>query len=144
MPSLALLFELADRAAVGSPSLEGESGDSDQCACISLEHAEQAVAWCDYLESHARRIYSCITTPQLRAAQAFAEKLKKRQIAPDGFFSCRDVYLKGWSGLDAPELVRMAVEVLQDAGWVRDLDRESGPLGGRPSARYQVNPRVWE
>jgi putative DNA primase/helicase len=144
MPSLALLFELADRAAVGSPSLEGESGDSDQCACISLEHAEQAVAWCDYLESHARRIYSCITTPQLRAAQAFAEKLKKRQIAPDGFFSCRDVYLKGWSGLDAPELVRMAVEVLQDAGWIRDVDRESGPLGGRPSARYQVNPRVWE
>jgi putative DNA primase/helicase len=144
MPSLALLFELADRAAVGSPSLEGESGDSDQCACISLEHAEQAVAWCDYLESHARRIYSCITTPQLRAAQAFAEKLKKRQIAPDGFFSCRDVYLKGWSGLDAPELVRMAVEVLQDAGWIRDVDRESGPLGGRPSARYQVNPRAWE
>jgi hypothetical protein len=36
------------------------------------------------------------------------------------------------------------VEVLQDAGWIRDVDRESGPFGGRPSARYQVNPRVWE
>jgi hypothetical protein len=80
----------------------------------------------------------------MRAAQLLAEKLKKHQIAPDGFFSCREVYLKGWSGLDTPELARMAVEVLLDAGWVREVDSESGPLGGRPSARYQVNPRVWK
>jgi len=91
-----------------------------------------------------RRTYSCVTTPQMRAAQLLAEKLKKRQIAADGFFSCRDVYLKGWSGLDTPELARMAVEVLQDAGWIRDVDKDASPLGGRPSARYQVNPRVWE
>ena len=59
-------------------------------------------------------------------------------------FSCRDVYLKGWSGLDNPELVRMAVEVLRDAGWVRGLSNQSGSAGGRPSDRYEVNPRVWE
>ena len=73
-----------------------------------------------------------------------SQKGSKRQIAPDGLFSCREVYLKGWGGLDSPQLVRMAVEVLQDAGWVRDVDRESGPSGGRPSTRYQVNPKVWE
>jgi hypothetical protein len=144
MPSLALLFELADWAAAGPMSVEAGTTDPEQCLRISLEHAQQAVAWCDYLESHARRIYSCITTPQMRAAQLLAEKLKKRQFAADGFFSCREVYLKGWSGLDTPELARMAVEVLQDAGWIRDVDRESGPLGGRPSARYHVNPRVWK
>ena len=144
MPSLALLFELADWAAAGPMSVEAGATDPDQCLRVSLEHARQAVAWCGYLESHARRIYSCITTPQMRATQLLAEKLKKRQIAPDGFFSCREVYLKGWSGLDTPELARMAVGVLQDAGWIRDVDREPGPFGGRPSARYQVNPRVWE
>jgi hypothetical protein len=143
MPALALLFELADWAAAG-PGMEGGAAGPDQCLRVSLEHAKQAVEWCEYLESHARRIYSCVTTPQMRAAQLLAEKVKKRQIAPDGFFSCRDVYLKGWSGLDTPELARMAVEVLLDAVWVRDVDREAGPLGGRPSARYQVNPRVWE
>jgi hypothetical protein len=132
MPALALLFELADWAAAGPGDVE--NGAADQFLRISLEHATQAVAWCEYLESHARRIYSCVTTPQMRAAQLLAEKLKKHQIAPDGFFSCREVYLKGWSGLDTPELVRMAVEVLLDAGWIRDVDRESGPLGGRPSA----------
>ena len=144
MPSLALLFELADSVAAGHQCLEAGSTEPDRCLRVSLEHTQQAAAWCGYLESHARRIYSCITTPQMRAAQVFAEKLKKRQIAPDGCFSCREVYLKGWGGLDTPELVRMAVEVLQDAGWIQDVDRESGPLGGRPSARYQVNPRVWE
>ena len=83
-------------------------------------------------------------TLQLRAARELADKIKHRKVGADGFFSCREVYLKGWSGLDTPELVRLAVEVLQDAGWMRDVDRESGPFGGRPSTRFQVNPRVWE
>jgi hypothetical protein len=54
------------------------------------------------------------------------------------------VYVKGWSGLDTPEAVKLAAEVLQDAGWVRDLSGESGPYGGRPANRFEVNPAVWE
>jgi putative DNA primase/helicase len=76
MPALALLFELADRAAeggfvgfVGSPS-----GEIQNFGEVSLEHAKQAAAWSDYLESHARRVYSCIVTPQVRTARELAEK----------------------------------------------------------------------
>ena len=54
------------------------------------------------------------------------------------------MYLKGWSGLDPPEAVKLAAEVLRDSGWVRSLSGESGSSGGRPSNRYEVNPRVWE
>jgi putative DNA primase/helicase len=133
MPALAVLFEVADAVA-------GE-GLTDT---VSLHHAQQAAAWCEYLESHARRVYSCIVTPQLRAARELADKIKNRKVGADRFFSCRDVYLKGWSGLDSPEAVKQAAEVLQDAGWVRDLSTESGRLGGRPSNRYEVNPGVWE
>ena len=133
MPSLALLFHLADRA-MGC-------GDAD---AVCIEHTRQAAAWCDYLESHARRVYSCVVTPQLRAARELADKIKKRKVAADGLFSCRDVYLKGWSGLDTPEAVKQAAEVLHDAGWVRDLSCESRPSGGRPSSRYEVNPGVWK
>ena len=39
----------------------------------------QAAAWCEYLESHAQRVYSCVVTPQLRAARELAEKIKKRK-----------------------------------------------------------------
>ena len=133
MPALAVLFELADCAA--------GNGNSDT---VSLEHTRQAAAWCDYLESNARRVYSCVVTPQLRAARELADKMKRRNVGADGFFSCRDVYLKGWSGLDTPEMVKLALEVLQDAEWVRNLSGEPGSSGGRPSNRYQINPRVWE
>jgi putative DNA primase/helicase len=131
MPALALLFELTDWSA----GIDGT---------VSLQHAQLAAAWCDYLESHARRIYSCVVTPEIRGAQELAEKIKNRKVGADGFFTCRDVYLKGWSGLDTPESVKRAAEVLQDAGWVRDLSLESGPSGGRPANRYAVNPRIWE
>jgi putative DNA primase/helicase len=141
MPSLALLFELADLA-----SFEGfEASFIAECDnFVSLEHAKMAAAWCDYLESHALRVYSCVVTPQLRAAQELADKIEKRRIGANGFFSCRDVYLKGWSGLDSPEAARLAVEVLEQGGWIRELSSQSGPLGGRPSDRYAINPRIWE
>lgn len=116
MPSLALLFELADSAATTN--------------VVSFRHAQQAAAWCSYLESHANRVYAAVTTPQIHAAQQLADKIKQRKVGGEGFFSCRDVYLKCWSGLDTPEFVKQAAEVLEDAHWVRELDIESKPLGG--------------
>jgi hypothetical protein len=142
MPALALLFELAERAGRGSEGSVGAPRGID--LKIRLNQARRAAAWCEYLESHARRVYSCVVTPQLRAARELAEKLRARKVGADGFFSCREVYLKGWSGLDSPEAVKLAAEVLEDAGWVRSLAGETGPLGGRPSNRYEINPRVWE
>jgi putative DNA primase/helicase len=133
MPAISLLFELAAQA-----------GGNYVSQTISLEYARIAAAWCDYLESHARRAYSCIVTPQLRAARELADKIKKRKVGANGYFSCRDVYLKGWSGLDTPEAVKLAADVLEDAYWVMDVSGGSGPLGGRPSNRYAVNPRVGE
>ena len=110
---------------------------------MSLEHAAQAAAWSEYLESHARRVYSCVVTPQMRAARELADKIKRRKIGTNGLFSCREVYLNGWSGLDSPEAVKQAVEVLQDAAWIRELGGEPRALGGRPPMRYAVNPGVW-
>ena len=142
MPALALLFELAERAGRSSEGSVGAPRGID--LKIRLDQARRAAAWCEYLESHARRVYSCVVTPQLRAARELAEKIRLRKVGADGFFSCREVYLKGWSGLDSPDAVKLAAEVLEDAGWVRSLAGESGPLGGRPSNRYEINPRVWE
>lgn len=143
MPALALLFELADRAAGGFEGFVGANPGESPNFWVSLEHAQQAGAWCEYLESHARRVYSCVATAQMRAARELAEKIKRKTVGASGSFSCREVYLKGWSGLDSPEAVKLAAEVLQDARWVRELGGESGPFGGRPSNRYAVNPGVW-
>jgi putative DNA primase/helicase len=141
MPVLALLFELADR--VSSVGFDGSSV-ADSQNFVSLEHTRLAAAWCEFLESHARRVYSCVVTSQLRAACELADKIKKKKVGGDGFFLCRDVYQKGWSSLDSPEAVKRAAEVLKDASWVREAKSDSGPSGGRPANRYEVNPRVWE
>lgn len=138
MPSLALLFEHADWAA----GLGG--GES-----VSLDHARQAADACDCLESHARRVYSCIVSPGLKAARDLAEKVQHKQVGKLDekssvfVFSARDVYLKQWSGLDTPERVFGALEILCDAVWVRPELKESGPSGGRPGTRYLVNPRIF-
>ena len=138
MPALALLFELADRAAAGSDFAD----HSD--LWVSLEHAKQAAAFCEYIESHASRLYSCVTTPQMRAARELAERIRSRKVGGDGYFSARDVYLKGWSGLDSPETVRLAIQVLLDACWIVEVAGEPSPRGGRLPLRYQVNPKVWK
>ncbi|MFN7939111.1 MAG: YfjI family protein [Bryobacteraceae bacterium] len=143
MPSLALLFELADRAAGSSDGFVGGKQPESREFSVSLDHARQAAAWSEYLESHARRVYSCVATPQMRAARELAEKIKNRVVGAKGTFSRRDVYLKGWSGLDSPESVKMAAEVLRDANWIREVPSEQSPAGGRPSVRYHINPEVW-
>ncbi len=48
MASLALIFHLIDGIKFGSV------GD------ISERSAQMAIEWCDYLESHARRIYGLV------------------------------------------------------------------------------------
>jgi putative DNA primase/helicase len=131
MPSIAAHFELADGVAADRVT-----------GTVTLQQARRAAGWCEYLESHARRVYSCVITPQLRAARELATKIRQRKLGTGGYFSCREVYWKGWRGLDSPEAVKQAAEVLEDAGWVRRVATDSRPLGGRPADRFAVNPKV--
>jgi hypothetical protein len=128
MPSLSLLFELA------------EAGEVEIATDVSLAHTQQGAAWCDYLEGHARRIYGCMTAPELHAARELADKLARGKLSPE--FSTRDVYLRGWSGLATPDEARTALRVLEDASWVRPAIVEERE--GRPCERWRVNPRVAE
>jgi hypothetical protein len=132
MPSLAGLFELADRAA-------GKIEIAEQIS-ISLEHSKQAAALCEYFEQHAHRVYSCLICPEMRAARELARRIKEGRLpAP---FLTRAVYTKGWSGLDNPDRARRALEILEDAGWVRRLELQTRPSGGRPSESWAINPGV--
>lgn len=131
-PSLALLFALADLAAADAPIAAGMT--------VGLDHSRQAAAYCGYLESHARRIYACVVSPETAAARDLARHIKAGDL-PE-LFSTRDVYFKGWSGLDSPERVRAALDFLEDAAWVRKAELSTSRSGGRPSEAWIVNPRV--
>lgn len=124
MPSLALLFALAD-------------GPAD---AVSLSHARQSAAFCDYLDAHARRIYSMLVSPERLAAAELGRHLANGWKRAERLFTVREVYQNDWSGLSTPENVRRAINILEDAGWVRLADQR--PSSGRPSEIYLVNPRL--
>ena len=116
----------------------------DDKQLLELCYAEQGATWCTRLESHARRIYSCVLSPRMQAAADLAAKINKKIVGTEGTFERRDVYRHGWSGLDTPTNVGDALDVLEDAGWVRHQWEKPGPKGGRPSDRWLVNPRIWK
>lgn len=121
VPALALVCALADgEDAVGRASLL------------------RALAWAEYLQSHAARAYGAGTGPQTDAALALLEKLKSGKVS-DGF-AVRDVYLKGWAHLNTPEAVKQAAVMLCDLGHLRRYDVRPGASGGRPTATYRINP----
>jgi putative DNA primase/helicase len=117
-PSLALLFHLAD---VGS----GPVGKSSLL---------RALAWCEYLESHARRIYAPALAPELFAAR----ELNRRLISLPDPFTAKDIYRNCWRGLDR-ESTAAALSVLEDFNRVRG-ERTEGP--GRPTVHYTVHPAL--
>lgn len=122
VPSLALIFAVAD----------GVDG------AIPLRYVEQAIRWANYLRLHAERVYACTTHTDTRHARALLAKIVEGAIA-DGF-TPRDVYLKGWSLLDA-EGVKKATNLLCDLCYL--LQVENRPKGGgRPSITYQINPHA--
>ena len=133
MPSFAGLFELAHRAS---------AGDLDDKVLITLEHAQQAAQLCVYLESHAMRVYSCAVSPERRAARELARHVQNGDLGCR--FTTREVYFKGWSGLGDPDCARSALQLLEDAEWIRREAVVPSPAGGRPSEVWAVNPKVMQ
>jgi Protein of unknown function (DUF3987) len=126
MPSLALLFALAD-------GCENE---------VPLRHAQQAAGWCEYLKMHALRVYSAKLTPERSAAALLAKRLREGWKEREAAFSLRDVYAGNWASLATPEEARPALHILEEAGWVRKDVRAAGALG-RPTERWSINPRIY-
>jgi putative DNA primase/helicase len=123
VPSLALLIHLADGGA--NP--------------VTADALVKACAWAEYLESHARRVYSRGLSPDYVVARALAAHILKGDLPRE--FALRDVYRPQWTELTKPEGAAKAVEVLLDLDWLREYSEETG---GRPSRRFLANPRIWE
>jgi hypothetical protein len=126
MPSLALLFALAD-------GCEQE---------VPLRHTQQAAGWCDYLQAHARRVYSAKLSPERNAAALLGRRLREGWKEREGSFSIRNVYTNDWASLSTPDEARAALRILEEAGWVRKNARPE-VLSGRPTEIWSINPRIY-
>jgi putative DNA primase/helicase len=127
MPSLALLFALAD-------------GCEEE---IPLRHAQQAASWCEYLKPHARRVYSQKLAPERASAMILAKRLREGWKEQESVFSLRDVYINDWACLGTPDEARGALMILEDAGWVRKNARAAEVGRGRPTEAWSINPRIY-
>ncbi len=129
-PAIALIFHLVDCAE------HGYRGP------ISAQSAIKALAWCKYLEEHARRSYGLLADDGLRAAQALAEKIQKG-ILTDGI-TARIVKRNQWTYLTNNNAVQAALEWLEDEGWLRPYTTGgNGPGMGRRTYKYAINPKIF-
>ena len=126
MPSLALIFHLVEAADNGT-----EPGPVSETAAL------MAAAWCEYLESHAGRIYGGATMPGMESAREIVKRIKRGDIGE----GCKpkDIYKNHWSRLATPEEVKAGLDVLTEYDW---LIVEKITTGGRPSEIISLNPMI--
>jgi len=127
MPALALLIHIAEHTAQVEPK---------PLSNVSKSAALKAVAWCSFLESHARRIYAMGNSANANSAR------KVIQLVIDGklssTFKLGELQRKTLSGLKG-EQANGALEMLEMYGWAM-LKTEA--TGGRPSTVCTIHPRA--
>lgn len=125
MPSLALIIHLVDTI------------DLDEIPQVSEQAATKACAWCDYLESHARRIYSAATNNPTHLAELILAKIKSGKLKTA--FTPRIIKNKHWSGLDDLIEIKEGLSLLSENNY---LKMDIVKTGGRDSIVYQINPSI--
>lgn len=125
IPALALIFALID-------------APNENCLVGPIELG-RALDWCEYLRSHAERIYQSASIPETSGAKAIIKKIKSKEL-PDGF-SSRELSRKNWSGLTDLEVVKKALNLLVEHNYLR---HQNISTGGRPTDQYFINPKVAE
>lgn len=121
VPAVALVCSLAD----------GESA-------VSRDSLVRALGWAEYLQSHAERAYGAGMRPVTDGATALLKKIRSGAVV-DGF-KPHDVYNNGWAHLPDKEAFYAAAEMLQELGYLREVEIRKAV--GRPSKIYLINPLI--
>lgn len=128
MPSLALVFHMVSVADGAEPS----GPVSQQAACM-------AVAWCEYLESHAARIYGGASTPGIESAREIIKHIRRGEIKEG--MTVREIWRPQWSKLTSAEEVKSGLAILEEYEWLI-VEKILNVRGGRPSESIKLNPKI--
>ena len=107
---------------------------------ITYDATEKALHWSTYMRSHAKRIYSLSQVADEDGATRLLEGIKAGALT-DGFTG-PDIRRKGWTGLKSDEHVQSALDMLVQAGWLRQQQQPASAQGGRPTTKYIINPKA--
>lgn len=123
VPGLALIFHLAD------------NGHGP----VAANALARALLFAEYLESHARRVYSFAARPEFDAARTLIARIRAGKLGAS--FTARDVYRKGWAGLTTADETDAALRVLSDYGYVSTRQVQATGMG-RPSVEFLAHPKL--
>lgn len=104
---------------------------------VSATDLGRAIAWSEYLRSHAERIYAEGGNQTIENAKTIAGHIRRGNLQ-DGF-TASEVRRRGWTGLSSAQAVDDALETLEDHGHIRAQRTDSGS-SGRPTVRHWINP----
>ncbi|MQW93381.1 DUF3987 domain-containing protein [Acinetobacter wanghuae] len=134
MASIALIFHLLEGIRFGSVDR------------VSEQSALMAVEWCNYLESHARRIYGLVLNAATSKAASLGLRLKKLSYTDDWIvngFKARDIQRKNWKSLTDLHSVEAALDILVDYHWLNVKEVFTTDRGGRPTKQFYINPKIY-
>ncbi len=127
VPALALIFHLCGAVETGEKSP------------ISVETIEDACAWGEVIESHARWLYE---PRRVQDATGLARHIKSGKIE-DGA-TVRSIQNRGLAGLTTRDSLGAALSVLETAHWIRLERTQPGKQGGAPSEIVRMHPELRE
>ncbi len=130
LPSLALIFHIIDIA------------ESEASGPVSPSAFYMAKEWCEYLESHATRIYEGLGQGQ-QATTVLSRKILKQDLPNP--FKLRDVVRKNYSMLQQDKnTIQAALDKLCELNWLYEYEPERTASSGRnPSFEYHINPQLF-
>jgi hypothetical protein len=100
--------------------LAGLFSQLDGTKDIELSHVERAIAWCEFLEQHAMRIYGLADDAAIINAKLI---LKRKDSIPlsGGCFKVHHIRDRKWAGLGDTNKVKDAIAVLLDYGQIAEV-----------------------
>jgi hypothetical protein len=154
LPKLAALFQLVDIIAAAGQTTGADVSFESEVApgvdrralvanhhLIDVAHLEQSMRFLAYLESHMYKVYNTVRSPLAKAETMLAARIKDGSLKPG--FTFRDITRKRWRDLANPEIVREALESLEQAHWIRPAKPELIISKGRPRGEsWEINPAV--
>lgn len=120
MPSLALIFHLIDVTSLKLKQKDSLDSVNDyQLNEISASATNCAILWCDYLESHATRVYNLRLDEPKQALDALLKRITSGELSEP--FSVRDIYRKGWRLLTDVHVINTACDELCNSNHLRKV-----------------------
>tara|TARA_A100001015_G_scaffold66762_1_gene73867 strand:+ start:494 stop:820 length:327 start_codon:yes stop_codon:yes gene_type:complete len=104
---------------------------------VPVQAVRFAIAWCELLEAHAKKLWASAINPDLAPTHKLAEKILTGKVVNNMEISA--IQQKKWSKLTSTDQVDLAVTQLQTWGWLRRVVHSTG---GRPSPAIRLNPAL--